>query len=833
MNCPGCENEVLEEYAYCPRCGYDLKSFFSDKDLLLARAKKLLDKKQNKEAITLLQMSCRLNNSQAMYEFGKLYLLGQVVPKNDKYVIGCMREAAKLNNVDAIIFLVEAYLFGNCGVKVNKETAYSYFCQLPNDAQKKYAHLVALFNKGDIIISSQQTNDNNADNIKPVDEQKKVPEAEPIIDEEDEDFNVGDIIWHSGNIETRDFINDKIIDTLIKDNKDPFEREKKQLDKFISVAKANINSLGDNVYDLKQEMNPEFTLNDEDYFNIRFKQDMTQRELERKETDYNNKLLIINSPYFSRIKYKEKGELKDIYVGREACNFGAFPVVSWTNEGIAAYVYNSDATKFDINGVGYDLMLKSKIAINHQQLQEVTDVFNYALGFKVVADEYLLNMLKQKKMSGRLSDIIETIQSHQFEIISSNYKDSFIMQGCAGCGKSMVLYHRIKYCLDNNHMNLNNVCVLTPNAGYNAFIMPLLKDLKIESIKKLSFVGFYVKVLSTYLKDDSKSTTIRQTVNKTPDDKERRKDIRWNLDELLRLGMVKIKEDSDLPKDIVEYYYSKEFMDQVFNAKRFKLFNELPYREQNPNQKHQRIVTQDDFRQGVDVMTLFSEDIDKYIPEYTREKNVLHKCELFALCLLYFRKFGEKIINQDSDGVVLRGGIKYLMIDEGQDLSLSEYVLINLITKTPTYNIFGDVNQVINNYGIKNWDSICGVLGNISQYKLKDNYRNTSQIVEYVNKECDMNMESAGVDGPKVSKLRIKDIKKYNKKHKGERISIICANSNKEKLKNAVPDARDYIFAVNEIKGQEFDVAYVVTEDMNESEKYIALTRPLTQLYVI
>ena len=81
-------------------------------------------------------------------------------------------------------------------------------------------------------------------------------------------------------------------------------------------------------------------------------------------------------------------------------------------------------------------------------------------------------------------------------------------------------------------------------------------------------------------------------------------------------------------------------------------------------------------------------------------------------------------------------------MDEAQDLSVSELELINKINSyyedkgefhvayTPVINVFGDVNQMITEHGIRTWDSVDFIS---DRYELDENFRNPNQIVDFCN----------------------------------------------------------------------------------------------------
>ena len=54
---------------------------------------------------------------------------------------------------------------------------------------------------------------------------------------------------------------------------------------------------------------------------------------------------------------------------------------------------------------------------------------------EIIFDPFLKEILRTRKEQSEISDIIETIQEKQFEVITKPERANFILQGCAGSGK--------------------------------------------------------------------------------------------------------------------------------------------------------------------------------------------------------------------------------------------------------------------------------------------------------------------------------------------------------------------------------------------------------------
>ncbi len=184
-------------------------------------------------------------------------------------------------------------------------------------------------------------------------------------------------------------------------------------------------------------------------------------------------------------------------------------------------------------------------------------------------------------------------------------------------------------------------------------------------------------------------------------------------------------------------------------------------------------------------------------------------------------------------GFVNEKEYSYIYIDEAQDYNDTEINLLNKIEGYPVLNIFGDLKQNIINVENQreSWDSLINKLDiKFKRYYLKENYRNTTNVVNYCNKLLKTEMVSLGLKG--------NEIIEYNYKNKDEILSmakeheaIIITNNN---------DLLQYFISKNiecysliEIKGLEKKNAIVIDENFNNNEKYVAYTRSLNDLIIV
>ena len=216
-----------------------------------------------------------------------------------------------------------------------------------------------------------------------------------------------------------------------------------------------------------------------------------------------------------------------------------------------------------------------------------------------------------------------------------------------------------------------------------------------------------------------------------------------------------------------------------------------------------------------------------------------HKYDLYAE-LLFAMKYYNKAV----------GDKNFICVDEGQDLSITEYMLIkSLNNNNIVYNIFGDTNQLMKvGRGIDNWKKLTSMY-NAEIYELNENYRNTNQITRFCNTCFNAKVKQTGVDGPKVREISRSELEKEidNLNIGNDKIAILINRAYKkstflakDKLKKSDFIKTDKIDSgiislmyVDECKGVEFQKVYVCEDKMNENEKYIAYTRALSELIIV
>lgn len=629
----------------------------------------------------------------------------------------------------------------------------------------------------------------------------------------------GEIVTTSGQIKRVPFVNtDKKSKILLE--------EQLNLEKFYQAVNNVIFSYKRNI---KGHTPVDF--HDKEAWEDEMLQRRDSEYFEGKVTRLENTL---DKPYIGRmcVHYTDEDETEDVYVGKEYISDGTGKplVCSWYSP-IGNKIYDDVNTSWRINNQQVELLLKRNIVINNRKVQSVFESFNkFKKGTnKEIADEFLLKVLKSKRSNARLSDIVETIQTNQNQIITASFNKNLVMQGCAGSGKTMVLFHRLKYMLGNNINTDKRVCIITPSERFNGFVKPLLKDLRLSNIRPLSITDYYSAILEGYTAKNDNSYSWKTLLQDNNN---------------IGIKPLKIEDDDSLPNDIVDYFYSNEFFNNVNSLAQLtiKPINKSTF---EANKKIKNQLGQIDIFQA-----LLGKNELEILPNYERVPGIVHKCELFALCLFYYKRCGiykykanpskknkdennNKKEESETQNTLFTFLFDLIMIDEAQDISESEYKLLKAINKTTIFNLFGDVDQMINRNGLKKWQDIATSIGDFELYEFNRNYRNSTEIIDYVNATCQKKMENVGYDSFKVLDINEQRLTKALLNEKLPRKAIICSRENKLVWSDKYPILKNYIFTVQEIKGMEFDCAFVSTKNLTSKEAYVALTRALDKLIII
>lgn len=228
-------------------------------------------------------------------------------------------------------------------------------------------------------------------------------------------------------------------------------------------------------------------------------------EIKREEEKTQGFRPFFDEPYFARMDLIDNIEgYNSYYIGKKGDV--KLEIVDWRAP-VSRRYYQKSCSAFKINEYEYKTVLRRAI---RTKSGKVLDFKNEYLSLKEylspeeiadrdqenVLDPYLREIIKSRKEETAVKDIIETIQEKQYEIITRPEKSNFVLQGCAGSGKTMVMLHRLSYLMYNSEeIKPRDVLVITPSQSFNAFIDELAEILELERVKTTTAFEYFLQVL--------------------------------------------------------------------------------------------------------------------------------------------------------------------------------------------------------------------------------------------------------------------------------------------------------------------------------------------------
>ena len=414
----------------------------------------------------------KYDNKDAKFYMGRMYYYGEYVEENNKKAYEIFNELVeKYDNNNAKFYIAEMYYYGRY-VEQNYEKAYEIFNELAEqyDDEDAKSYIAIMNNESEINTNAQKELN--------------------LSNEDDYEDN-----WKSG-ITTRDNNKTNDIPGIPITDKD---REIKLLEySDLELAKKEEEEYykkEDDSYFARIDTDIEY--NEKKYYKkFYITKDSVKEKVERGIVDSvgnyitPSELREMGRSGLITVEERERGVFKEYDDGTTLIHWSA-PLTN--------LYYNKENNSIKINEYIYNTMLKRNFSFNPFKFYNSYIAENefYKDG---TVDEFLIKVLLDKKESNNLTDIIYTIQEKQNRIIRADAMKSFIVQGCAGSGKTMILLHRLSYLKFNNKLpNYDKIKIITPNPLFADFIKDLVKDLNVEEIEQMTISDYYLLLNQLYL----------------------------------------------------------------------------------------------------------------------------------------------------------------------------------------------------------------------------------------------------------------------------------------------------------------------------------------------
>ncbi|MCM3440609.1 RNA polymerase recycling motor HelD [Metabacillus halosaccharovorans] len=219
---------------------------------------------------------------------------------------------------------------------------------------------------------------------------------------------------------------------------------------------------------------------------------LSEREHRHKHLhrDLKNLQRLVDTPYFARIDFLEKGEqvIESIYLGIASYidrKTDEFLIYDWRAPISSLYYdYSLGQAEFKAPGgtVKGELTLKRQFIIKNAVIEGMFDT-----GI-TIGDELLQEVLGNQSNT-QMKSIVATIQQEQNQVIRNEKGKLLIVQGAAGSGKTSAALQRVAYLLYQYRETLEaeEILLFSPNLMFNSYIRNVLPELGEENMQQTTF----------------------------------------------------------------------------------------------------------------------------------------------------------------------------------------------------------------------------------------------------------------------------------------------------------------------------------------------------------
>lgn len=480
-------------------------------------------------------------------------------------------------------------------------------------------------------------------------------------------------------------------------------------------------------------------------------------ELVKKYTRYRK---MQDSPYFAAVTFRYEGEEEEetyyIGIGDFSPSKADVPLVCDWRAPISGLFYDYDVGKASFMApageIFGELLKKHQYKIKNGKLL-------YMIDSDIVINDDILQKELSMNANARLKSIVTTIQKEQNAIIRNEKDKILVIQGCAGSGKTSVALHRVAYLLYHHRKQLNakQVLILSPNPVFSEYISHILPELGEENILEMSFDLYAYKELKKY-KDTEDRYVYLERLLTLPEaeawEYQERVAEKQSKDYVLELNeFVLFLEDSLM--NFRDFNYKKMHRtEQELRTLFYEKFPDIPILERLKTVA-EYIIDEEE--------TLTGKELDVLEREIVVDKleRMYESGDFYEIYNRFLRESGREPIRETAvaipyedvypllylkhllHGSIKRTGIKHLIVDEMQDYSYMQFLVLSKMFSCPM-TILGDREQQAAP-GKLDTQTLCKeIFGKEAKLlTLKKSYRSTSEITRFANRIAGIEGEEA------------------------------------------------------------------------------------------
>lgn len=456
---------------------------------------------------------------------------------------------------------------------------------------------------------------------------------------------------------------------------------------------------------------------------------------------------MLDSPFFGRVDFCYDGddepEIFYIGIGNFAERPGELPLIYDWRSPVSGLFYDFDRGPASYLAPGGEMT--GEICSKWQyKIRDGKMIYGFESDVKI--DDDILKAELGSNGEVQLKNIIRTIQKEQNAIIRNTKDRILVIQGAAGSGKTSVALHRIAYLLYHDRQNLksSNILILSPNGVFSDYISHILPELGEENIQEMSFDLFAYRKLQDTAADcedrcdqieremrDSKAAE-RFALKQSQSFVDQMEGFALELeDELMNFSDVSYKSFVKSESEIITLFYDK-FADipllSRMDAVAETFIDEIETLLNRDLPEEERIPLIEKFRkmyETMDFYVLYNRFLKKEgyqtLPRRPLEKRKLRYEDVYPVLYLKYR------LSRQAE----RSNIKHLVIDEMQDYSRLQYLIIRRMFSCKM-TILGDRAQTMADQQQDVLQFLPGIFGkDLRRIEMRKSYRNTVEIASY------------------------------------------------------------------------------------------------------
>ena len=595
-----------------------------------------------------------------------------------------------------------------------------------------------------------------------------------------------------------------------------------------------------------------------------------------------------DSPFFGRVDFRydgdEEAETFYIGIGNLSESAGSLPLVYDWRAPVSGLFYD-----YDKGPASYEApsgIFEGEVTSKWQyKIRKGKMLYEFESDVKI--DDEILGAELGSNGEIQLKNIVRTIQKEQNEIIRNTKDRIMVIQGAAGSGKTSVALHRIAYLLYHDRENLksSNVLILSPNGVFADYISHILPELGEENIREMSFDLFAYRELKDIVGDcEDRYDQIEHTVlnpkiqdicreKQSPEFVSKLDGFVLRLeDELMNFRDVEYRGCTLSEKEIIDLFYFK-FLDVPLLSRMHSVaeyfidqVETLRDRDLSDEEREEVMECFRSMYETRDCYVLYSRFLEKEgyrpLPHCQIEKRRLRYEDVYPVLYLKYTLY--QCRNHH--------GIKHVVVDEMQDYSWIQYLLIRKMFPC-RMTILGDKAQTMEDETQDVLKFLPKIFGkDIRKIVMNRSYRNTMEVAQYANHLIGIeNMELFERHGEPVDERTFSSTEEaletvlekwLNRREEFETEALIFLTEREaehaflyieKRLKEIAPEAENQLCYMNRdsqsfkkgltvttfylAKGLEFDQVFGIFEEDRESglqcqAKYITATRALHELHM-